>query len=427
VIFSRVCGMLPRLTCWPRLIQAGFSLVPAPLLHTTDRALADGRQKPKGISKKAVIAPTLNLTTVLGRMVKYIETENIEINRYAVENDKVFPIPSSMLSIPRRNFTNYPSRPKLPDIIKTGRFNREEDGIILKNWKELLEDTRFRSQEEEVKAVLFDNTDKADDIKVSKKVIGCWLSQGLKKTRLPSDVFHRAKILLCSVQGEFSEQDKQLIIAFVTEHGREWAELSRITGRRPDDLRSTYNMTLSHGDKMQSGAFSLVESKEVMRQVFAACPTVLTGGEVGGPDREVFTKLGTKLDRKPHYVYNHWKLIIEPVLTRHQAGTLDVDYKDRIIRYMVNNGLKYVLDVKWGEVANLPEFRGTTGFFLQKEYNCMLVDTQYRHPDMKHKDISSDLVLDWHENKKYHGKSKNKIEKEEAIIKKYLEISKYTS
>ena len=52
---------------------------------------------------------------------------------------------------------------------------------------------------------------------------------------------------------------------------------------------------------------------------------------------------------------------------------------------------------------------------------------KYRHPIMNSKDISSDLVLDWHENKKYQGKSKNKIEKEEAIIKKYLEISKYTS
>ena len=240
--------------------------------------------------------------------------------------------------------------------MKTGRYNSEEDGIILKNWKELIEGTRFRSQEEKVKAILFDNTDKADDIKASKKVIGCWLAQDLQKIRLPSDVFHRAKILLCSVQGEFSEEEKQQIIAFVAERGRDWAELSRITGRRPKAL----DHILSHGDKKRSGKFSLDESKEVMRQVFAACPTVLTGGEVGGPDSEVFTKLGTKLDRIPHSVYQHWKSVIEPVLTRHQAGTLDVDHKDRIVRYMVSNGFKYKWDVNWGEVANLPQFRGTT-------------------------------------------------------------------
>ena len=142
-------------------------------------------------------------------MVKYIESDNIEINRNAMEYDKVFPLPVGLRVIHRKEFvpgdkTSPLNKPKLPDIIKTGRYNSEEDGIILKNWKELLEATGYSSQEEEVKAILFDNTDKADDIKASKKVIGCWLAQGLQKTRLPSDVFHRAKILLCSVHGEFS-------------------------------------------------------------------------------------------------------------------------------------------------------------------------------------------------------------------------------
>ena len=118
-----------------------------------------------------------------------------------------------------------------------------------------------------------------------------------------------------------------------------------------------------------------------MTQVFAACPTALKSGELGGPESEVFTALGTKLDRKPHHVYAHWKRVIEPVLTRHQAGTLDVDFKDRIVRYMVSNGLKYAWDVYWGEVANLPQFRGTTGFFLEREYNGMLAGTRYHHRD----------------------------------------------
>ena len=32
-------------------------------------------------------------------------------------------------------------------------------------------------------------------------------------------------------------------------------------------------------------------------------------------------------------------------------GTLDVDYKERIINYMVDNGLKFKLDVDWNEVT----------------------------------------------------------------------------
>ena len=85
-------------------------------------------------------------------------------------------MPSNLIGIPRQHFVPGAEKnraAKLPAIIKTVRFNIKEDGIILKNWKDLLKGTRYSSQEEEVKAILFDNTDKADDIKANKKVIGC--------------------------------------------------------------------------------------------------------------------------------------------------------------------------------------------------------------------------------------------------------------
>ena len=90
---------------------------------------------------------------------------------------------------------------------------------------------------------------------------------------------------------------------------------------------------------------------------------------------------------------------------------------------MVSNGLKYPQDVNWGEVANLPEFRGTTGAFLQLEYRVLSNITQKHYPKMKMKDISSGLVLDWHKNKKYQGKTKNKIEKEDAFIEFWTRLS----
>ena len=334
---------------------------------------------------------------------------------------KVFPMPGGLRVIPRHYFVpgsnahpQYLNKPKLPDNIKTGRFSSEEDGIILKNWQELLEATGYSSQEEEVKAILFDNTEKADNIKAIK-------AQGLQKIRLPSDVFHRAKILLCSVRGELSDEEKQQINAFVAEQPKDWAKLSRTTGRRPENLRNNYNNTLSHSDKKKSGAFTQDESEEVMRQVFDACPTVLTSGEVGGQTSEVFLKLGTKLDRKPCSLYKHWKRV-EHMLTRHQAGTLDVDFSDRIVHYMVKNGLKYRQDVNWGEMTNLPEFRGTTTTFLMYEYHRM-VGSANRHRDFNNKDITSDLVLKWNKNKKPRGKPKDQIEKEEAFIEFWSQLS----
>jgi len=442
VVFSRVCGLLPRLACWPRLVQAGFPPAPAPQLLITARTLAVSRKEEKGSARRrsslpiAPLAdpgdggprPPLSLTSVLGHMVKHSKSQNIEINRYALEHDKVFPMPSGLRNIKKRDFvpgaTSYPeclNKPNLPDIIKTGKFNPEEERIILSNWKKLVEATGYSAQEEEVKVILFDNTDKADDIKASKKVIGCWLAQGLQKTRLPSDVFHRAKILLCSVRGELSDEEKQQINAFVAEQPKDWAKLSRTTGRRPENLRNNYNNTLSHSDKKKSGAFTQDESEEVMRQVFDACPTVLTSGEVGGQTSEVFLKLGTKLDRKPCSLYKHWKRV-EHMLTRHQAGTLDVDFSDRIVHYMVKNGLKYRQDVNWGEMTNLPEFRGTTTTFLMYEYHRM-VGSANRHRDFNNKDITSDLVLKWNKNKKPRGKPKDQIEKEEAFIEFWSQLS----
>ena len=88
-------------------------------------------------------------------------------------------------------------------------------------------------------------------------------------------------------------------------------------------------------------------------------------------------------------MYNPWKGVIEHVLTRHQAGTLDVDFKNRIVDHMVNDGLKFKQDVNWGEVDNLLEFRGTTGYFLEREYHCMVVGStkeniKENHPDLSH-------------------------------------------
>ena len=40
-------------------------------------------------------------------------------------------------------------------------------------------------------------------------------------------------------------------------------------------------------------------------------------------------------------------------------GTLDdVDYKERIIYYMADNGLKYRQDVNWTEVTSKPDLGG---------------------------------------------------------------------
>ena len=44
------------------------------------------------------------------------------------------------------------------------------------------------------------------------------------------------------------------------------------------------------------------------------------------------------------------------------AGTLEVDHKERVINYMVDNGLDSCQDVNWGMLSRLPMFRGEKQF-----------------------------------------------------------------
>ena len=39
-------------------------------------------------------------------------------------------------------------------------------------------------------------------------------------------------------------------------------------------------------------------------------------------------------------------------------GSLDVDYKERVIRYLVENDLSTGQDVDWKAMARLPQFKG---------------------------------------------------------------------
>ena len=50
---------------------------------------------------------------------------------------------------------------------------------------------------------------------------------------------------------------------------------------------------------------------------------------------------------------------VETILTL-PAGTLEVDYKERLITYMVENGLNNSRDIHWMKLTRLSMFKGTT-------------------------------------------------------------------
>lgn len=86
-------------------------------------------------------------------------------------------------------------------------------------------------------------------------------------------------------------------------------------------------------------ATGIEESKVVLETVLGQQPTVLADRtEV---DSTIWREVGAKLGRAPDYVANHWREVIRPLLVRHQAGTLDMDYFPPLIHYMLDQKLQF--------------------------------------------------------------------------------------
>ena len=51
-------------------------------------------------------------------------------------------------------------------------------------------------------------------------------------------------------------------------------------------------------------------------------------------------------------------IFIKNLLIHSFAGTLDVDYKERVIKYLVDNELRTGQDADWKAMARLPQFKG---------------------------------------------------------------------
>ena len=81
----------------------------------------------------------------------------------------------------KRDFKN------LPSLLSFGRFDAEEDKIIVENLENLVKRAKMNSIGEVLDVALA----LSDENRVTRiEIIGSYLSQGLQKIRLPQMVFH---------------------------------------------------------------------------------------------------------------------------------------------------------------------------------------------------------------------------------------------
>ena len=273
----------------------------------------------------------MSLQNVLDEMVSKILQRNITVKRLSLETKVSTPsFPGHLHSLARNNFGE-----NMPVEIKISKYNKNEDNIILNNWENLLDLSDLSTSEEHVVDILFGNSSK--DHKLHQNIIGFYLSQKLSKTRLPSDVFHRAKLLLFKQKQKFSPEEEKIILDHVR-NGRIDRDVGAILGRSNTAVLNHYNNVMK-SKGLKAGAFTISESKLVLEAVFELRPDVLTDkAEVG---LEVWQQVGARLNRAPYYVSNHWREILHPIVWRHQAGIVDKDFFPLILQHMLDQNLQF--------------------------------------------------------------------------------------
>merc|ERR1719470_400504 len=321
------------------------------------------------------------------------------------------------ISVFRESFTTIIQRSNLPkDLdpeIKVGKFTARDDEIILENWSLLYINTQSKLGLKESDAVkeIFETTEK--DKGMRHNIVGYYLSQGLPDIRLATIVFHRARVLLCARKGEFTTEEDKVILDFVEEEGRKWSVLAKQLRRSTTrSVKARYDVLTKN---YQGGSYKLSEDKTILTEVFA----VDRNGK--NIPAEAWKKIGEKLKRNPQYVQRHWLHTMLPLLTRYQAGTLNVDVRKVLLDHLVENNMNYTQDVDWKELAKLPKFAGTTSVHLSRQLSNMKESTRRISPELGPVQLTTGAIQSWYRNSKRKGNTK-KEEYQEELIAVYKKI-----
>ena len=326
------------------------------------------------------IKQELDKETLTDILVGHILDKEINVQKIALEtNITVTKKNLRPIAISKRGiFENLASE------VKVGGFTVAEDEIISDNWIKLMTEANLQDQEEVMKE-LFEQSSKGKILALKKNIVGYYLSQGLPDVRLATEVFQRARIILCAKKGPFTTKDDRIILNFVEKEGKDWAKLSRQLGRTSSKtVRVRYELLTDENSKR--GTYTVDDDEMILTEVFAVNKNILEDGKIRSED---WQKIGIKLQRSPRHVQEHWKRTLEPMLKRYHAETLSEDIKEVLISHLVDRKLYYVQEVDWNELVKLPKFAGTTPAFLQQQLTNLRVATADKYPELSKVELTT--------------------------------------
>ena len=311
----------------------------------------------------------------------------------------------------------------LPEEIKVGGYTPLDDEIMRGNLREITEafkiDSKFLK-----KKMFFDELFakvKVDDTFYAEKVniVGHFVAKGLQNERIASEVFKRCRLLCSATTGSFSAEEDEIIMKFMDEEEKDYKypylELSRRLHRTSHSVRDRYIDHLKHQDKEKRGHYSMEENKVIMEALLDHNKNQM---QLSVKDKDVIEALATRLNRPPENIIKHWFSFIQPLVTRHRAGVLDVDFRHILINHCVENRILYSQDADWATISKDPKFKGTTSTYLSLVYKSVKNSTKRRYPTLTNAQVTSEALQNFLQN---HGNKCRGVEEEQKKLVYFLD------
>ena len=299
---------------------------------------------------------SLHMNSLTDMIVALILSKNIMVNKIALDRNHAIVSTNNSRKIEGNELKRF-----FDPTIKILKFSPSDDAIIVQNWNNLINRELNLVEDIAVKEI-FETVYEEEDIGLKRNVIGYYLSQGLQDIRLATDVFHRARIIKCIRRQEYTPDEDDIILEFVKQEGRKFARLGNLLKRTRGSVRNRYDMLVQTGNSKDGVPYTVDDAAIIMTEVFANNKNVLSDRKV---KKEVWVKIGKKIQRSPRKIRQQWRVRLEPILRRYFADNLNTDMKEILINHMVEHNMMHAQDVEWKKLAQLPKFSGCTESFLQ--------------------------------------------------------------
>ena len=131
----------------------------------------------------------------------------------------------------------------------------------------------------------------------------------------------------------------------------------------------------------------------------------------------VWDKLGSKLNRRPFYLFRHWEEVIRPQILMYENGVDHVDFRPVLIDYFIEKGILFRNETNWNEIVKDERFKGTTPRYLMGIYRDLVALVKRANPGIEDDDITSEVLRQYLDNR-----SRNPKKDHRKLIEDYVDI-----